>query len=512
MNFLIILSILVLIEETVSKDVFINANLPISPLALIRKPDSLLWKPATPFRSPHNDNEVGYSYSDVEDEHGLKDEFKIACAASSDRVKAIENKWKEEQSSSKLPEEKKLFFMQEFPEYEELSVVCREPAKPSIREIYSESCGKSTGDALYEVGYPVSKDNVGRGVQFMSVYKVCRSVNEDVGTLYTIHQIVSPDLMMLQYKQWYEPEPSKAFKSNLDGCVGCLGTFYKENKLYVYQFVSMFDMPTKILQLTTHFPFNFIPVKDNEIFMGLLRVDQFIRLFSRKTNQPLRLYSGRYQKTVNIRPSGLCKALGCSKNLPIELLWKIVNNGSHSIMLITQLTQQSCTQTKNILCKDDNTLVMLETYKNGGCTYKCPVTSTIISEFGLPSLEFLGVYEDLLLDFKVSEEQLNYLRKLTGGPSNANTSSIVSHEVGIADFMGNVNKFEAAVRAVDAQPEQNVQNGHNGDEQGLEIIREDDPSNRTEDDLSKGAEYDLSKEAEYDLSNGAEAEDNATGR
>ncbi|XP_065219235.1 uncharacterized protein LOC135844808 [Planococcus citri] len=323
----------------------------------------------------------------------------------------------------------------------------------------------------------------------MTVYKVCRSTDKEVGTLYTIHEIVSPDLMMLQYRQWYEPEPSKAFKSNLDGCVGCLGTYYRENKLFVYQFVSMFDMPTRILQLTTHFPFNFIPVKDREIFMGLLRVDQFIRLFSRKTNQPLKLYSGRYQTTVKIRPSGLCKSLSCSKNIPIELFWKIiVYNEKLAIMLITQLTQQSCTQTKFILCYDKNTIVMLETYKNGGCTYKCPVASRLIYDLGLPTSEFFELNGDLSLDFKVTEEQLKYLRKLTGGPSDANTSSIVSHEVGIADFMGDAQKFEAAVRAVDAQFEQNVQNYHNGDDQGLDIIHEDD------------------------ISNGTEAEDNATSR
>ncbi|XP_065215508.1 uncharacterized protein LOC135842093 [Planococcus citri] len=449
-----LLSIFILFEDSISKEVFVYRDIDTAPLALIKKRNSPSWERAIPHKSPNKDTEAGYFYDDPEDEEGRKDEFKIACPSFGDQQKETEKKWRE---SDKLFKESQLFFIKN---YESVHRICRDHAKPSIRKSINDvgkpiNCGKS-GAEFYEVGYPVSlNEQNAYNIEFIPIYKICHSGAPGVGTQYTIHEITSPDLMMLKYRKSYYIDPSKAFQSYLDDCPDCAAEFYKaKNRYIVHQFVGIYDMPTRLWQWTTMFRFNFIQlsISDKDLLRGLQRADQFIQLFSRKTNKPLTLYSGIIETKSKGITSTFCTAVHCGKNFIVKLFWRIITDAeNNAIILITQLTRNDCKQTNNIrvICQNDEDRVMLEYYNDGGCMYKCPVTDTIISELGLPT-GLLGLKIDgvLSLDFDIPEEESNNLRR-AGGSSDTNAESAAQH-IGISDFMGDAAGFAVAVAAVDA--------------------------------------------------------------
>ncbi|XP_065215511.1 uncharacterized protein LOC135842095 [Planococcus citri] len=445
----VILSIFLLIEETIStKEVFVPRDGIKDPLAIIRvfKGESYSWELAI----PHATDDVrlaGYYYNNKHDENGRRDYFFIACAVSRDN-EDIE-KWRETDESFK----ESIVFRTV--DYEGPDTKCTEKSTPSIQKLKLTDnmnnpmyCGKPDAE-LYEVGFPVLVSVEGPTAEFMSLYKICHSKAEGVGTLYTIHKIVSPDLLLLEKRTWGTPRIMHAFKSYLDEDLHSVQKFYTETKSYVYRFVGPYFMPTKIWEETTRFPFNFTPVKHDSIFSGLLRFDKFIQVFSKKNNTPLTVYSGTYEKTVAIPYTEWCGLKKCSEDVSIGLFWRIlVDSRDYAIVIVTQLTQIDCEFTENILCQDDNSRLMLERYGKGGkggCMYKCPATDRMIEELGLPATQ-LGLKHKGVLSLRVPK--MKPKNQGTGGASDAGAQSHTEY-VDVSAFMGDGAAFAAAVIAVD---------------------------------------------------------------
>ncbi|XP_065215515.1 uncharacterized protein LOC135842099 [Planococcus citri] len=448
----VILTIFLFIEETISMtEVFLPRDGIKDPLAVIYKGETLSWELAIP-HATDNVNLAGYYYEDDHEKTGRRDYFYIACAASrdEDKEKDVEKRWRATDESFK---ESIVFRIED---YESANVECTEKSTPSIQKLkLTDSmnnpmyCGKPDAE-LYEVGFPVlvsDESGVGPIAKFMSLYKICHSKAEGAGTLYTIHQIVSPDLLLLEKRTWSQPLISRAIKSYLDEDLRSVNNFYADT--HIYRFVGPYFMPTRIWERTTMFPFNFTPVEHYSIFKGLLRFDKFIQLFSKTNKIPLTVYSGTYEKTVAIPYTEWCGLKKCSEDVSIGLFWRIlVDSRDYAIVIVTQLTQIDCDFTENMLCQDDKTRFMLEYYGKGGkggCMYKCPATDRMIEELGLPATE-LGLKHKGVLSLRVPK--MKPKNQGTGGASDAGAQSHTEY-VDVSAFMGDSAAFAAAVIAVD---------------------------------------------------------------
>ncbi|XP_065215509.1 uncharacterized protein LOC135842094 [Planococcus citri] len=435
------LSILVLIEGTTSKEVFVSRNTDEDQLPLFKKANSDQWELAIPHASSESVGEAGYYYDESEDE------FKVACPAYSEWASNKAEKWRK---TDKSFEDSQLFILMDYVSAEK---VCALTARPSIKKFKKTDennppvyCGKSEAE-LYEVGYPVLTNTETLESQFIPFYKICHSPDKKVGTLYTINQIVSPDLLLLTKKKWYQPNILQAFKSYLDDDLNRINTFYKENENFIYRFVGPYFMPTRIWEQTTNFPFNFTPIEYRSYYNGLIRADLFIQVFSKTTNTPLTLYSGTYETEEMITKSKFCGLRKCTENELIKFFWRIlIDSKNHAIILVTQLTKLDCDLTENILCQDDDTRAMLETYTIGGCMYKCPVTETIIKELGLPATE-LGLNIEGILSLRLPMPAKN---QGVGGSSDTDAGSATKY-IGIGDFMGSSSSFAATLMGFDSE-------------------------------------------------------------
>lgn len=103
-----------------------------------------------------------------------------------------------------------------------------------------------------------------------------------------------------------------------------------------------------------------------------------------QTDKPLTIYSGSYQTAIS-EEGTTCIGTRCKKSVTINSFWRvIVDDDNKSTILITQHTRKICDIDTAYICYED--LVVLEKYKDGGCTYTCSLSNTLIDLLHLPKL------------------------------------------------------------------------------------------------------------------------------
>ncbi|XP_065209402.1 uncharacterized protein LOC135837898 [Planococcus citri] len=420
-----------LVQEAVSlKEAVMLREYQGIPLAVIKKNNSSLqlaiphvYKPST--YHPY----VSYSYDDSEDENGPKEEMMIACPAQGEKQLQVEKDWKTRVLTTK---ESTLLFLYE---YTNRDALCSSRKfQPSINKVEENSddlvnhCNQLDAD-MYEVGYPVSNDDEGKDIKFLSTYKICYSNIEDKeATLYSIHRIESPDLLFMgiirepnehaTYRFWHYHE------SILDSNLSTIDSIL-DMKNYKYQFVGLDDMPSDPWKRTTYFLFNYTAITRNkDLFKGVIRVDWYIRLYSYKKNMPLNLYSGTRQKVIQDAP-------------PVDSFWRVIlDDAGNAIILVTQHTQKKCDQ--DYLCEKNR---QVKTYEAGGCIYTCSLETNenLLRELGL---SFLKINGDLDFTLQTDETEV----ATAEGPETSNTKP--THTTGIIEFLDN-ESFKDALLNID---------------------------------------------------------------
>ncbi|XP_065222355.1 uncharacterized protein LOC135846920 [Planococcus citri] len=456
-------SIITLIKETASlNEVILRRGRFRTPLAVIKKHDSTKLQLAIPRKCTKNHEFVGYQYDNSVDlDDRPKETLLIACpdVYRFGKQKEVESEWKKYHATSK---ESVLFFLMK---YSTISpyLQCTSRVVPSISEFSNEEaqyCNQS-GSEMYQVGYPLSlhytiAENFEnfkstQEVEFLSVYKVCFSMAEGKGaTKYTIHRIESPALLLLdQIKQLPDIQPMKSYeKSFLDSILNREFLEDEDKKYYAYQIVGTEDMPTGSWEPTTKFLFNYIPIaRNDDIFKGMIRVDYYIRLYSKKNNKPLTLYSGTYRAEIE---SNICIIMMFCNPTIIESFWRIImDDENRVIFLVTQYTEKECGRT--YLCNTDR---QEKTYERGGCTYTCSLnTPTNVNLFQMLDLPPLTVTGDLDFTFEVQIDKTD--NETVPQDKTEFTEAKSSKNIDIVDFLNNPSFFEA-VRNIDADIAKNL--------------------------------------------------------
>ncbi|XP_065222835.1 uncharacterized protein LOC135847294 [Planococcus citri] len=191
-------TIFTLVQEVVSlKEAVMHREYKGTPLAVIKKNNSSLQL-AIPHAYKSSAYLCSYNYDDSEAENGPKEKLMIACPAQGEKQLQVEKDWKTRVLTTA---ESTLLFLYE---YTNQDTLCSSPEFiPSINKVEENSddlvkhCNQLDAD-MYEVGYPVSNDDEGKDIKFLSTYKICYSnIEGKEATLYSIHRIESPDLLFM---------------------------------------------------------------------------------------------------------------------------------------------------------------------------------------------------------------------------------------------------------------------------------------------------------------------------
>ncbi|XP_065224123.1 uncharacterized protein LOC135848218 [Planococcus citri] len=456
------LLIFVIIEETTSDEaLLLQKDNPGMPLAVIvtKEGDSSRTKLrlATPREYEQDRDYVVYHYNDSNDLDAPEEKFMLACPP---YYLEVEQQWLQHDATSS---ESRLFTLIEYTS-DRRDSECKERMIPSIKKIQKEEneskrkhCTRSESQAeMYEVGYPVLSNNAGtvQDIQFLPVYKICHLSAKGKGaTLYSIHRIEAPSLLFQrEIKELPELYPwSDNLVSYLDENLKTIKPLkYQINEYYAYQFVETDDMPIRSWERTTKFLFNYTPITKNEdLFKGVIRADFFIRLYSKKNDKQLTLYSGTHQTRIanDTGPVGCFKKL-CGFTILIESFWRIIKDDSgKAIILVTQHTQRECGEDEEYLCEANR---KMKKYENGGCTYTCsmhdPVHNPTLDLLNLPDIEING---NLDFTFEINETETNS----RDGQGSSGTKS--SKKIDIIDFL-NEKSFMDTVRKIDEKIAGNI--------------------------------------------------------
>ncbi|XP_065223621.1 uncharacterized protein LOC135847829 isoform X2 [Planococcus citri] len=415
--------ILMLVETVSSKEAVLRRLAYTGPLAVIKKQDSSLQL-AIPHAHESESYLSSYNYDDSEDQNGPKEEFMIACPAHDEKQLEVETNWK---TGVLATDETKLLFLSKYTDQE---VSCSsEDFTPLINKVEDNSdehvkhCNKLHAD-MYEVGYPVSNDEEGKDIQFLSTYKICYSkTKRKKATLYSIHRIKSPDLLFMDgIRELTDRQPlmpTYHYESVLDSNLSTKDEeSFKDIFYYKYEFVGVYDMPNRLWRQTTFFLFNNITItRDRDLFRGMLRADWYIRLYSYKKNKQLNLYSGTHKKKDFL--------LKIPKSPPVESFWRVISdNDGNAIILVTQYSEK-------ILCGEDYLCGKnrkVKTYEAGGCIYTCSLDANenLLQVLGSPSLKITGE-----LDFTFQTEEPENMTEDGHEASNSNPSQTT----GIIEFL-----------------------------------------------------------------------------
>ncbi|XP_065224114.1 uncharacterized protein LOC135848209 [Planococcus citri] len=410
--------IFMLVEEAFSlKEAVLDRVAFTGPIAVIKKQDSSLQ-----LAIPHAYKSIGqlcsYNYDDSEDQNGPKEKLMIACPA---------------HGALATIDETKLLYLSEYISGKK-SFCSSNYFRPSVNKVEENSddhvkhCNQLNAD-MYEVGYKVLKDEEGKDIQFLSIYKICYSKTEGKeATLYSIHRIESPDLLFVDcIREFIDYEPlfdAFNYKSDLDSSLSTKDSF--EGTVYFkYKFVGYEDMPNRHWKNTTHLLFNYTAITRNEdILKGMIRADWYIRLYSYKKNKQLNLYSGTHQKVMEDAP-------------PIDSFWRVIlDDDGRAIILVTQHTEKKCGQ--DYLCEKNR---QVKTYEERGCIYTCSLDAneSLLQVLGLPSL---GITGELDITLETDKTEI----ALADGHKTLNSKP--SQTTGIIEFLAN-KSFKDALLNID---------------------------------------------------------------
>ncbi|XP_065224128.1 uncharacterized protein LOC135848221 [Planococcus citri] len=164
-------------------------------------------------------------------------------------------------------------------------------------------------------------------------------------------------------------------------------------------------MPVGSWEVTTKFLFNYTPITRNvDVFKGMIRADTYIRLYSKKNNKPLTLYSGTHQRQIEETKTS-CIYQTC-KSTVIDSFWRIIiDDNSKAVMLVTQHTLKKCNP-ELFLCEKN---LKVKTYKKGGCIYTCSLDGTDqqLKGLDLPPLRTTGYLDLTFQKINSSESQMS---------------------------------------------------------------------------------------------------------
>ncbi|XP_065222834.1 uncharacterized protein LOC135847293 [Planococcus citri] len=391
-----------------------------APLAVIKKDDSSLHL-AIPHAYQSISHLISYNYDDSEEK------MMIACPAYGEEQLHV---GKNTKPGVLMTQKSTVLFLNE---YTEQDIFCRTlDFVPSINKVTENSddhvkhCNQLDAD-MYEVGYPVSNDEEGTDIQFLSTYKVCYSnIEGKQATLYSIHRIQSPDLLLMSIiYELPDPQPiTSVYESVLDSGLSTKESF-KGRDYYKHQFVRIDDMPNRPWKQTTKLLFNYTAItKNRDLYKGLIRSDWYIKLYSHKKNKPLNLHSGTHQKVVKDAP-------------PVDSFWRVIlDDDGNAVILVTQHTRKVCGD--DYLCAKN---LRVKTYEEGGCIYTCSLDANddLLEVLGLPPLKISGG-----MDFTLETDKTK--KVTTGGPETS--VSEPSQIIGIIEFLDN-ESFKDALLNID---------------------------------------------------------------
>ncbi|XP_065225978.1 uncharacterized protein LOC135849455 isoform X2 [Planococcus citri] len=221
-------------------------------------------------------------------------------------------------------------------------------------------------------------------------------------------------------------------------------------------------MPTKVWEVTSTLSLNYtLILKNKDSFMGMIRADHYIRLYSRLTDQPLTLYSGVHRTKELLNNDDKTHLLKIVYKLftpltPVDLSWRVITtiDEKQAIVLVTQHSFKKCS--KFYVC-DKNSITMVKEYEMGGCTYTCSLSWSTIELLGLPqktSKDELDLTINITKSTQVSEFTLE-----DGKESSESDGKLTTRVTTLIDFMKAENVQDAIRDAIaKAHVAKNVQN------------------------------------------------------
>lgn len=126
----------------------------------------------------------------------------------------------------------------------------------------------------------------------------------------------------------------------------------------------------------------------------------------------------------------------------ISSFWRVImDDESNAVIIVTQHAEKECSE--DYLCGENR--VIVQRYKQGGCTYTCSVDDDIIKLLRLPQLKIKG---DLTLEFprEIPTEKAESSQAQDEQQSSEVKSST---DISLSDFMGK-DSFMSVLKEVDA--------------------------------------------------------------